>query len=270
MESKARKPGFRGSPRGAGPAGEVWIEGARPVLEALRAGRRELYEVWLPPVAGSPVQEELRSRASERGLVIHAVDRAGEVRARGRPLPQLGFEVLLQEAPSPRFLVALDGVTDVGNLGSIARSAETAGAHGLLLELRRSPPVSGAALKISSGALEHLPVARTPNLGRALDLARSEGCRILAADMSGDPLDQLTPAEVTQDVIWLLGSEDRGIRPTLRTRVDRWVRIPLRGRIDSLGVAAAAAVVLHHSGSLRALGELPTAAPEGGGEGEVT
>jgi len=232
-------------------AEEEWIEGARPVLEALRAGRRKLLEVWIPRQARSAAQRELLERVEACGLKRHEVELAREIRARARPLPESSLEDLLIALPAPRYLVALDGVTDVGNLGSIARSAETAGVQGLVLELRNSPPMSAAALRVSSGALEHLAVARTPNLGRALDLAIQEGMKVLAADLGGDPLSDLTAEEASGDLLWVFGSEDHGIRSGVLRRAQRRLAIPVRGRVESLGVAAAAAVMLHHTATLR-------------------
>jgi len=232
---------------------EGWIEGARPVLEALRSGRRRVLEVWVPEKpAESAVARELVERARAIGARMHAVERAADVRARAEPLVELSFEELLVQSAPPRFLVALDGVTDVGNFGSIARSAETAGVNGLIVELRRSPGLTPAALRVSSGAFEHLALARTPNLVRAIDLARFEGTRILVADMDGEPLESLDPEQVRGDLIWIFGAEDRGVRAPLVKRADLRVAIPMYGKLGSLGVAAAAAVLMHRTAGLRA------------------
>jgi 23S rRNA (guanosine2251-2'-O)-methyltransferase len=228
------------------------IEGGRPVLEALRAGRRKVLEIWLPADARSAVQREIDERARALGIPVHSVERSAETRARVEPYPEESFEALLASLASPRVLVALDGVTDVGNLGSIARSAETAGVAALVLELRHSPSIGPGALRASSGALEHLRLARTPSLPRALDLAHQEGLRILAADSAGEPLEALPPAELERDLVWIFGSEERGLRPSILARVDVRVGIPLHGRIESLGVAAAAAFLLHGTAARRA------------------
>ena len=235
------------------------IEGGRAVLEALRARRRKVLEIWLPAAGRSAVQREIEERARAEGIPIHAVERSADTRAIAEPYPEQSFEELLTSLQSPRLLVALDGVTDVGNLGSIARSAETAGVAALVLELRRSPPIGPGALRASSGAFEHLRVARTPNLARALELARQEGMRVFAADPAGMPLEAVDDADFRHDIVWVLGSEERGIRPSLLGMADVRVGIPLHGRIGSLGVAAAAAVLLHgtalrrdRSGTIRA------------------
>jgi len=234
-----------------GDSGKVGIEGVRPLLEALRAGRRHLEEVWLPAHPRGEAQLELERLAGELRVPVHRVERSADVRARASALPELSFEELLVQTGTPRFIVGLDRVTDVGNFGSIARSAETAGVQGIVVELRRSPGLTAAALRVGSGAFEHLLLARTPKLTRAVDLALKEGVQVLAADMGGESFDQLEPEALAGDLFWILGSEELGIRRSLLDRATRRVSIPMRGKLESLGVAAAAAVLLHHTAWLR-------------------
>jgi 23S rRNA (guanosine2251-2'-O)-methyltransferase len=230
--------------------GSTDIEGVRPVIEAIRAGRRRVLEVRLPERGSTPGMAELEALVEREQIRRNPARRAGEISARAEPYPEESFEDLLL-ASGPRLLVALDRVTDVGNLGSIARSAEAAGATGLVLEYRNAPPIGAGALRASAGALEHLRVGRTPNLGRALELARSEGLTILAAEADGQAIDQLEMSLLRSELVWVFGSENRGIRAGLRQRVDRTVAIPLQGQISSLGVAAAAAYLLQRTAEVR-------------------
>ena len=228
-----------------------WIEGVRPVIEALRAGRRRLLEIELPERDRTPGQRELRELAAESGVpILPAPNRV--VRARAEPYLEESLEDLLA-SPGPRRWVALERVTDVGNLGSIARSAEAAGFSALILEYRRAPPIRSGALRASAGALEHLRVGRTPKLRRGLELARSEGVAILVAQAGEPPLDSVPPRLLRGDLIWVFGSEDRGISPTIRNLADRAVGLPMRGQVASLGVAAAAAILLHQTAALQSL-----------------
>lgn len=237
----------------AGPANFALIEGTRPVIEAIRAGRRRIHSVELPEGDGSGARRELEALLAERGIARRPSERGAGVIAQADPYPEEEAEALLA-APSPRFLVALDRVTDVGNLGSIARSAEGAGVTGLLLEHRHSPPISTGALRASAGALEHLRVGRAPNLARALELGRAEGLTVLAADAGGVPLAKL-PAEVLRsDLVWVFGSEDRGVRAGIRKLATGVVGIPMAGRVGSLGVAAAAAYLLFRTSEFRSAG----------------
>jgi 23S rRNA (guanosine2251-2'-O)-methyltransferase len=229
--------------------GSVWIEGVRPVLEALRAGRRRVLEVAMPEDDSTPGQRALRAALREHRVATTSAGPEG-VRARAEPYVEETLEALLSRR-GPHFLVALDRVTDVGNLGSIARSAEAAGVTGLVLEYRHAPPIGPGALRASAGALEHLAVARTPNLRKGLELARGEGLSVLVADAAGEPFDQLPAAAFQGDLIWVLGSEDRGVREGIQALATQIVGISLHGKTESLGVAAAAAILLHGTASHR-------------------
>ena len=224
------------------------IEGTRPVIEALRAGRRKLHEVELPST-DSAARRELETLARAQGVAIRPGRGAG-ARAFAEDFPEEPFEALLDQ-DGRRLLVALDRVTDVGNLGSIARSAEVAGVHGLILESHHAPPLNAGAFRASAGALEHLRVGRTPNLRRALDLARAEGFEVLVAEPGGVPMSELDPERLSGDLVWVFGSEDLGSRGGVRARASESVGIPLGGRIASLGVAAAAAHLLLRTAEIR-------------------
>lgn len=230
------------------------IEGARPVIEALRARRRRIHEVSLPEGDGSPARRELEALLAGAGIRVRASGPSQGVRALADPYPEEDFEVLLATG-SPRLLVALDRVTDVGNLGSIARTAEAAGASGLILEHRHAPPIAAGALRASAGALEHLRVGRTPNLARALRLAAAEGVAVLVAEAGGPPIERLAAEVLLGDLIWVFGSEDRGVRPGVRHQAHASVGIPLSGETASLGVAAAAAYLLLRTAEIRRDGE---------------
>ncbi len=230
------------------------IEGARPVIEALRAGRRRIHEISLPKGDGSPARRELETLLAGFELRVRPSRPEQGVRALADPFPEEDFEALLT-GESPRLLVALDRITDVGNLGSIARTAEAAGASGIILEHRHAPPIAAGALRASAGALEHLRVGRTPNLGRALDLAAEEGNLILIAEAGGEPMERVSAELLRGNVIWVFGSEDRGVRPGVRSRAAGSVGIPMTGRTASLGVSAAAAYLLLRTAEVRRAGE---------------
>ncbi len=226
------------------------IEGVRPVIEAIRAGRRQVLEVAIPEGSGSPGLRELCALAQAKRIPVRPGASGSGVVARAEAFPEEPFEALLADG-GPVFLVALDGVTDVGNLGSIARSAEAAGASGIVLEERRSPPIGPGACRASAGAIEHLRIGRTPRLARALELALAEGLAVLVAEADGEPMDRVDPALLRGGLIWVLGSEDRGTRPNIQALASLRVRIPLHGRVASLGVAAAAAHLLLWTAEVR-------------------
>ena len=124
----------------------------------------------------------------------------------------------------------------------MARSAEAAGATGLVIPSRRSASVTAAAAKASAGAVEHLPIARVPNLAEFLSRAKEEGAWVYGAEANAES--PYTQADLTGKVVLVLGSEGKGLRRLVADRCDLVVSIPVRGRVASLNVAAAAAVVL--------------------------
>lgn len=162
------------------------------------------------------------------------------------PLPELTLDELDSlPAASPRWVVALDGVQDPQNLGAIARVADAAGALALLLPARRAAPLSPAVSRASAGALEHLPVARAPNLVRALETLKGRGFWIFGADPE-EGVDLFAAAErlLEGDLVLVLGGEGKGLRPGVRAALDAALRIPMGGRVGSLNVATAGAVLL--------------------------
>ena len=236
--------------------------GLHPVLEALRARRRELYRLRVLRGLRRPELAEILKVAGEAGVPVdevgpEEVDPGGAAAAQrggpqhqglallAGPLPEVGLEELSQAGRSPRMLVALDGVEDPQNVGSIARVAEASGAAGLLLTRRRSPPLGAAVSRASAGAIEWLPVTRVVNLGRALDALKQRGFWVFGCDPEApEDLFGLPDRLVAGDRVVLLGAEGRGLRPGVSQLVDHAVRVPMAGRVASLNVAASAAVVL--------------------------
>jgi 23S rRNA (guanosine2251-2'-O)-methyltransferase len=233
------------------------IEGRRPVLEALRAGE-EIDEILLAS-GGRPVGvlAEIADLAERRGVRLRRLPRRElDARARSRNPQGVialagGFsfreldEILrgVDEQTGPLLVVAADGVTDPQNLGAIARSAEAAGAHALIVSRRRTAPITATTEKASAGALEHLPVVQVANLARTLQDLRARGVWVVALDASGDQ--SIYEVDVAADPVCLIiGSEGKGVSRLVRERADHVVRIPMAGKTESLNAAAAAAVAL--------------------------
>ena len=148
--------------------------------------------------------------------------------------------LLTQSEP---LIVALDEVTDPQNLGAIARSAECAGATGLILPERRSAEVNATVCKASAGAVEHLPVAQVRNLADFLGEAKAAGCWCYGA--AAGARSAYTEPDYRDGVVLVLGAEGRGLRPRVAASCDALLAIPLRGRVESLNVSATAAVLLY-------------------------
>ncbi|MCC6640608.1 MAG: 23S rRNA (guanosine(2251)-2'-O)-methyltransferase RlmB [Deltaproteobacteria bacterium] len=248
--------GARDEAPGSGPATER-LAGQHVVREALRARRRRLVRLVLEDGRRMEEARDLAALAAAAGVEVAVVPhrRLGEIagaeaRSQGAmleagPLPELVLADLLTGDSGTRRLVALDGVEDPQNLGAIARVADAAGASGLILTRRRAPPLSPAVSRASAGAIEHLPVARVPNLPRALLDLREAGFWSLGAEPDAEAdLFSASDRLLSGDLVVVLGAEGRGLRRGVRAVLDHEVRIPMAGRVDSLNVSTAAAVVL--------------------------
>jgi 23S rRNA (guanosine2251-2'-O)-methyltransferase len=151
------------------------------------------------------------------------------------------YELAAAESP---LLVCLDQVTDPRNLGAVCRSAEGAGATGVVLPAHASARVTAAVARSSAGAVEHLPVAVVPNLARFLNDVKSPTLWVYAADAAGTPMWQ---ADLSGGLALVLGAEGKGLRPLVRRACDGAVSIPLAGSVESLNVSVAAAVLLYEA-----------------------
>jgi 23S rRNA (guanosine2251-2'-O)-methyltransferase len=244
----------------ATPAGREQLVGVHAVGEALRARRRTLHRLLLRRGASGPLREELAAlaRLAEAAAVpvteLAAPDfdrrapaglpHQGALLEAG-PIPDVPLSALVPAAGEGAWLVALDGIEDPQNLGAILRVADAAGAAGALLPERRIAPLSPAVGRASAGALEHLPVARVTNLARALHLLKEHGFWVHGAAPDADADLFETPDRLfDRRLVLVVGAEGRGLRPGVRAAVDVLVRVPMAGRVGSLNVATATAVVL--------------------------
>jgi 23S rRNA (guanosine2251-2'-O)-methyltransferase len=228
------------------------VYGRNPVREALR-GPRAVRRVWATKNAarepwlrgpGAPVSVA----GAEQIAGLCGSDAHQGVCAEVEAF-RYAVEADVLSAPDP-LIVALDQVQDPQNLGAISRTAEGAGAAALVIQERRSAEVTPAVCKASAGAVEHLPIVRTRNLADFLAVAKRAGHWCYGADAG---------ASMTYDavdwrggVVIVLGSEGRGLRPRVAAECDAVVAIPLRGKIESLSVSAAAAVLVYAAAGARA------------------
>jgi 23S rRNA (guanosine2251-2'-O)-methyltransferase len=208
-------------------------------------------QVWIADDAErAPVLEEIASLASGLGVTLRRVsgsrvdemartDAPQGVVALADPLPEADFDALVREEHA--FLVALDGVTDPQNLGAVLRTAETAGATGAVLPRHRSALLTPAAVKAAAGAVEHLPIALVSGVPHLLDRAARAGVWSVGLDADG-PTSVFDLEIADRPVVLVLGAEGAGLSRLTRKRCDVVASIPMRGRIASLNVAAAAAI----------------------------
>jgi 23S rRNA (guanosine2251-2'-O)-methyltransferase len=204
------------------------IYGKRPVAEAER-GRRAVHRVWRAPETSSEELERICGSPDHQGVVAE-VD----------PYPYADRNALLRR--EGELIVALDQVQDPRNLGAVCRSAESAGAAGLVIPERRSAEVTAVACKASAGAVEHLAIARVRNLADWLAEAKSAGFWIWGADAGATS--PPWAVDLSGSTILVLGGEGSGIRPRVASACDGLLALPNAGKIDSLNVSAAAAALL--------------------------
>lgn len=225
------------------------LYGRNPVREALRGRRRHtVREVW---ATSGAAREPWLQKAQVRVVDAAEIERRSGSEAHQGICAEVGGypyvdaeDLLAEESP---LVVALDQVQDPQNLGSICRTAECAGASGVVIPERRAVEVTPAVCKASAGAVEHIRVARVGNLADFLLRAREAGCWSYGASApeAGTAAVPYDRPDYRGGVVLVLGSEGRGLRPRVASVCDQLVSLPLRGRIESLGVAAAAAALLY-------------------------
>src|SRR5687767_6540408 len=241
------------------------ICGINPVLEALAAGTRHFDRLLI--VKGSRNQRvtEAVARASQQGIPLRfeareTLDRmAGGLSHQGimavvSAKPVIDLETLLDEARTPALVVLLDGVEDPRNLGAVLRTAEAAGADGVLLPERHSAGLSEAVSRASAGGLEHVKVARIGNVAQAIETLKSRGLWVVGFDAAGT--ERWDTVDYRRPLVLVLGGEGRGMRRLVRERCDHLVSLPLFGHVGSLNVSVAAGIALYEV--IRQRGAVPS------------
>jgi 23S rRNA (guanosine2251-2'-O)-methyltransferase len=250
-ETAGKKPGEK-------TLGGEQVEGRQAVRELLIAGKRRVKEVW---VSGELAETEILGdiidiARSMRVQVTEVARKRLENQARSEaPQGVLAFAAPLQEVElstllkrsgnTPPFLVAVDGVTDPGNLGALLRCCDGAGVQGVVLPRHRAVHITPTAAKSAAGAVEHVPMALVGGLPAALERMREAGIWVVGLDDEADK-SLFEIADLAKEAICLvLGAEGNGLSRLVRERCDLIVSIPMRGRLSSLNVSAAAALATY-------------------------
>lgn len=238
------------------------LYGRHPVWEALQAGRRRIYKLTLAQGAqiDRGVLGQIVAAAREVGAALlqaqrHELTRACAspnhqgVVAEFSPYPYVDLSTILNRAigemaATPPLLLLLDLLQDPQNVGSLLRTAEAVGVHGVVLPKRRAVGVTPAVVSASAGAVEWLQVAQVTNLNRAIDELKERGLWIvgLEADPAAEFYDQV---DLSGPLALVVGSEGQGLRRLVREKCDLMVRLPMQGRLSSLNAAVAGSVVLY-------------------------
>lgn len=229
------------------------IFGIRPVVEAIQCGR-QIEKLYIRKGAEGQLMTELRDmclryRIRAQEVPVEKLNRLTRGNHQGvvaqiAAIEYVELNDILERVPDDEtpLIVVFDGVTDVRNFGAIARSAECAGAHGLIAPLKNSAPVNAEAIRSSAGALSRIPVCRVGSIRNTLKALQSEGMQVVAATEKSTKL--LYDADFTRPTVIVMGSEETGISKEVLKLCDEQLAIPLIGAVESLNVSAAAAVML--------------------------
>ncbi len=231
---------------------ENLLVGRNPIREALKSGRPiEKLLVMKGDLSGAA--REIARMARESGIVVQEVDKARLDKTYPNHQGLLAYtssaeystvEDIFAEAEKrnePPFIVILDGVTDPHNLGAIIRSAECAGAHGVIIPERRSAGLNPACVKAAAGALEYMKVAKVGNLNRLIETLKERNIWVYAADMSGT---NVYETKFDGAVALVVGGEGDGVSQLVMKNCDGAVKIPMSGHINSLNASVAAGILL--------------------------
>jgi 23S rRNA (guanosine2251-2'-O)-methyltransferase len=234
------------------------VEGRQAVRELLISGKRRVHEIWVSadPEENEVVGDIVEIARTMRVQVTEVARKRLDMQARSEapqgvlafaaPLQETELATLLKRRPNnPPFLVAVDGVTDPGNLGALLRCCDGAGVHGVVLPRHRAVHVTPTVAKSAAGAVEHVPMAMVGGLPAALGRIKEAGIWVVGLDDEADrSLFELGDL-AAEGICLVLGAEGNGLSRLVRERCDVIVSIPMQGRLSSLNVSAAAALATY-------------------------
>lgn len=235
-----------------------WITGRNPVYEVLRANRRHVFRLLMAKgIEHSGHINEIIQLARTKKLQVEEVqrnqlDNLGNnhqgIALQASEYPMATLDDIIDKAnqqSEPLFVLILDEIQDPQNLGTLLRTAEAVGVHGVVLPFRRTASVTPAVVGASSGAVEHLLIAQI-NLAQAIDELKTKDAWVVGLDggLESKPIDQV---DLTGNLVIVVGSEGSGMRPLTRKVCDHLVRLPMRGKVDSLNAAVAGSVALYRA-----------------------
>lgn len=236
---------------------EEIIAGKHSVTEALRSGRT-INKIWIAENAQKHLTQPIIAEAKKAGIVIQHVDKRKldqlapgiqhqGVVAQAAPYAYVELEDLLSSAESrgeAPFLLILDEIEDPHNLGSILRTADCTGVHGVVLPKRRSAQITATVSKTSAGAVEYVPVARVTNLAQSIEQLKEAGVWVVGTVVDAE--EEIYDTNVFDGpVAVVIGNEGKGMGRLIREKCDVLLKLPMAGRINSLNASVAAGVVMY-------------------------
>ena len=231
------------------------IYGKNSVIEALNSENREINKILISKNIHTDNKiEQIKELCKNKGIIFQFVGKDKfapyeefnhqGVIAQISPIEYMELDDFIENFSKKEHfgsLVMLDGVEDSHNLGAIIRSAEAAGAHGIIVPKRRSASLTYAVSKTSAGALEYMPVVRVPNIPSAIDDLKKHGIWVYAADMDGS---LWCDTDMKGPIALVVGSEGRGVGRLVRDKCDFTVSLPMKGKINSLNASVAAGILM--------------------------
>ncbi|KGT38851.1 23S rRNA (guanosine(2251)-2'-O)-methyltransferase RlmB [Weizmannia sp. CD-2023] len=234
---------------------QEYIAGKNPVLEALRAGR-EINKIWIAEGSQKGAMKQVMELARERKVAVQFVpkkriDQVADGAHQGvlalvaayRYAETCDMFKLAKERNEHPFILILDELEDPHNLGSILRTADAVGAHGVIIPKRRSVALTATVAKASTGAIEHIPVARVTNLSQTIAGLKQQGLWIAGTDASGTTDYRQMDADLPLGLV--IGSEGRGMSRIVKEACDFLIRLPMAGHVTSLNASVAAGLLMY-------------------------
>ncbi|MDQ8737763.1 23S rRNA (guanosine(2251)-2'-O)-methyltransferase RlmB [Paenibacillus sp. LHD-38] len=232
------------------------IAGKHPVLEALRSGR-EINKIWIADGAQKTLTQPIVAEAKKFGIVVQFVDKRKldsltpgvthqGVVAQAAAFAYVEVEEILERAKQKDelpFILLLDEIEDPHNLGSILRTAECTGVHGVIIPKRRSAGLTATVLKTSAGAAEHVPVARVTNLAQTIDKLKEAGVWVAGTDLSATQ--DVYKMKFDMPLVVVIGNESKGMGRLIKEKCDFLVKLPMLGQLNSLNASVAAGVLMY-------------------------
>jgi len=232
------------------------LAGVNSIMEALR-GKRKIHKIYIQEGRGGKKIEELVQQAQKKGIYCQYVDKQRldgmytsanhqGIVAQVDSYEYSTVDEILEQAAlrgQDPFVLILDGIEDPQNLGSIIRTAECAGVHGIIIPQHSSAEVTAAVARASAGAIEHMLIARETNLVNSIKYLKTQGLWVVGASMEGRT--EFFDADIPSPTAIVIGGEGTGIRRLVSQNCDLLVKIPMLGRISSLNASVAAGLIIY-------------------------
>ncbi|WP_449538461.1 23S rRNA (guanosine(2251)-2'-O)-methyltransferase RlmB [Ferdinandcohnia sp. Marseille-Q9671] len=232
-----------------------FIIGKNPVIEALKS-ERDINKIWIAEGSNRGQMNQITSLAKETNVLVQFVpkkkiDQMVEGNHQGVVAQVAAYEysevddilAAAEKRNEPPFIILLDELEDPHNLGSILRTADAAGAHGVIIPKRRAVGLTATVAKASTGAIEYVPVARVTNLARTIDELKERGVWIVGTDAKGK--EDYRNVDGNMPIGLVIGSEGKGMGRLIRDKCDFLLRLPMQGKVTSLNASVAASLLMY-------------------------